>query len=223
MAMPVGLRSATREGLIWLTSAGMIFAGVFYFDDLKSAFSGVGQSDGGLVRGDAGRRTAYDSRRQRDGGGELRSSGPARQPGSGRRSGAGRQPGSGRQPGFGRVAYLRADRSNQFYAKAYINGRPVNVLVDTGASHVSLRYEDAERVGLYVSRSDFTHTARTANGTARIAPVWISRIRIGDIMVRDVQGYVGERGKKFVTLLGMAFLKRLKSVAIEGRSLKLVQ
>ena len=211
MAMPVGLRSATREGLIWLTSAGMIFAGVFYFDDLKSAFSSVGQSAGGLVRGDAGRRTAYDSRRQRDGGGELRSSGPAR------------QPGSGRQPGFGRVAYLRADRSNQFYAKAYINGRPVNVLVDTGASHVSLRYEDAERVGLYVSRSDFTHTARTANGTARIAPVWISRIRIGDIMVRDVQGYVGERGKKFVTLLGMAFLKRLKSVAIEGRSLKLVQ
>ncbi|MGI9382938.1 MAG: retropepsin-like aspartic protease family protein, partial [Methyloligellaceae bacterium] len=119
--------------------------------------------------------------------------------------------------------FLRADRHNQFFADAYVNNRRIRVLVDTGASHVSLRYEDARELGLYLSDRDFTHTARTANGVARVAPVRIDRIRIGEVSVRDVEAFVGEEGASFATLLGMSFLRKLKSVNFSGRQLELVQ
>src|SRR5262245_58959643 len=42
---------------------------------------------------------------------------------------------------------LRARADGHFYAKAEFNGRPADVMVDTGASMVALTYEDAERAG----------------------------------------------------------------------------
>ena len=122
-----------------------------------------------------------------------------------------------------RTAFLTADRYNQFFADAYINGTRVSVLVDTGASHVSLRFEDAQRLGIYVTDKDFTHSARTANGIARIAPVEIDRIRIGEVEARDIDGFVGEPGKNFSTLLGMTFLRKLSGMKITGRQMELIQ
>ena len=69
--------------------------------------------------------------------------------------------------------------------------------------------------------SDFTHRVSTANGFARIAPVTIDRISIGDIMVRDVSGAVMEPGKLGTTLLGMSFLSRLQRVDIRSGMLVL--
>jgi aspartyl protease family protein len=94
-------------------------------------------------------------------------------------------------------------------------------MVDTGASLVALTYDDAERLGIYVTPRDFTHVAKTANGTARVAPVTISRISIGDITVRNVRGVVSERGKSERTLLGMSFLGRLSRVEMRGGTLVL--
>ncbi|MEL7542628.1 MAG: TIGR02281 family clan AA aspartic protease [Pseudomonadota bacterium] len=121
------------------------------------------------------------------------------------------------------VVFLKADQFGQFYADAYINGRRINVLVDTGASHVSLSYEDAERLGLFLTDRDFTKAARTANGVARVAPVRIDRIRIGDVMVRNIDGFVGQEGIEFPTLLGMSFLRKLDRMSVKGRQLELVQ
>lgn len=122
-----------------------------------------------------------------------------------------------------RSVFLKADRYNQFFADAYVNGRRINVLVDTGASHVSLNYEDARALGFYLSKRDFTHSARTANGETRVAPVRIDRIRIGEVEVRDIDGFVGEEGIEFPTLLGMTFLRKLGRMNIRGRQLQLVQ
>ncbi len=97
------------------------------------------------------------------------------------------------------------------------------MLVDTGATGVALTYEDAEEIGLRLSDSDFTHVSRTANGNARIAPVTLSSIRIGDIEVKDVKAFVAEPGKLFATLLGMSFLSRLERVDIRGNKLVLQQ
>ncbi|MEO0618736.1 MAG: TIGR02281 family clan AA aspartic protease [Pseudomonadota bacterium] len=122
-----------------------------------------------------------------------------------------------------RTVYLKADQFGQFYADAYINGRRINVLVDTGASHVSLSFEDAERLGLFLTDRDFTKAARTANGVASVAPVRIDRIRIGDVMVRNIDGFVGQQGIEFPTLLGMSFLRKLDRMSVKGRQLELVQ
>ena len=116
---------------------------------------------------------------------------------------------------------LPASDYGHFRADAEINGRDIDVMVDTGASLVALTYEDAERVGFFVRPSDFTHSARTANGIARVAPVTIPRISIGDITVRDVQAVVSERGASERTLLGMSFLGRLSRVEMRGGTLVL--
>jgi aspartyl protease family protein len=116
---------------------------------------------------------------------------------------------------------LPAGKYGHFEAEAEINGRDIDVMVDTGASLVALTYEDAERAGIFVKPSDFTHRAQTANGIARVAPVTISRIRIGDITVHDIRAVVSERGASERTLLGMSFLGRLSRVEMRGATLVL--
>ena len=104
---------------------------------------------------------------------------------------------------------LHADSRGHFVTVAQINGRPVDVLVDTGATMVAMSYEDAERAGVSVRSSDYTQRVRTANGIARIAPVILDSVSIGDIELRNVEAAVSEPGLLGTTLLGMTFIKRL--------------
>jgi aspartyl protease family protein len=120
-----------------------------------------------------------------------------------------------------RTVSIAAADYGHFLTEAEIDGRSVNVMVDTGASLVALTYEDAADLGIFVRPSDFTHVVQTANGPARVAPVTISSISIGDITVRDVPAVVSERGKSGRTLLGMSFLGRLSSVEMRGGTLVL--
>ena len=104
---------------------------------------------------------------------------------------------------------LRAGNGGHFEASAEINGRSVDVLVDTGATLVAMTYEDAARAGIYPSASDFTQGVSTANGIAKVAPIDIGSVTIGNITVHNVRGAVAERGKLQRTLLGMTFLSKL--------------
>lgn len=121
----------------------------------------------------------------------------------------------------GGVVELTAERNGHFVTEAEINGRQVEIMVDTGATFVALSHEDAERAGIYLSPSDFTHSVGTANGRAKVAPVSLGRVSIGDITVRDVQALVSEPGKLQTSLLGMSFLKRLSSFEMRSGTLYL--
>lgn len=123
------------------------------------------------------------------------------------------------EDGFAREVSLKAGRNGHFYSTVYIDGTAIEVLVDTGASFVSLTYEDARKIGLRLTKHDYTLRMRTANGTTRAAPVVLDRVRIGDITIRDVRASVGLPGAKHITLLGMTFLSKLKSVDLRGRNL----
>lgn len=125
--------------------------------------------------------------------------------------------------GFDREVHLKASENGHFFSDVEINGRNVSVVVDTGATGVALTYEDARAIGISLIDSDFNMYSRTANGTARIAPVVLERVQIGDIEVRDVEAFVAEPGKLFQTLLGMSFLRRLSHIDIRGGELVLVQ
>lgn len=118
---------------------------------------------------------------------------------------------------------LRSAADGHYYAKADVNGRPIDVMVDTGASMVALTYEDAERAGLRLRPSDFTTRVSTANGYAAVASVTLDRVSIGRIQVRNVPAAVAERGRLEKTLLGMSFLSRLTRVDIGSGRLKLVE
>ena len=118
---------------------------------------------------------------------------------------------------------MKADSRGHFITTAQINGEDVRVMVDTGASAVALPYQDAERLGFRLSRSDFTLGVSTANGNTRVAPISLKEVRVGDVVVRDVAAAVSEPGALRMTLLGMSFLKRLKAFHIEGDSITLHQ
>lgn len=123
----------------------------------------------------------------------------------------------------GTVVEIRAGRGGHFTTTAEINGSPVDVLVDTGASVVALTWDDAVRAGLQVGQRDFTGRVMTANGPAAVAPVTIDRVSIGDITVHNVPASVSEPGKLTTTLLGMAFLTRLGRSEIRSGTLVLEQ
>jgi aspartyl protease family protein len=116
---------------------------------------------------------------------------------------------------------LKAAPDGHYYARAEVNGRPIDVMVDTGASMVALTYEDAEEAGLRLRPSDFTSQVSTANGVAAVAPVTLDRVTIGRITVRNVRAAVCERGRLTKTLLGMSFLSKLDSVGISNGRLVL--
>jgi aspartyl protease family protein len=107
------------------------------------------------------------------------------------------------------IVEIEAERNGHFNTEADINGRSIPVMIDTGATMVVLSYEDAERAGLLLTDKDFTRSVSTANGVARVAPVTLDRVSIGNITVRDVPAAVAESGRLRTSLLGMTFLSRL--------------
>lgn len=118
---------------------------------------------------------------------------------------------------------LRAGQGGHYHTEARINGSRIEVMVDTGATTVALTWEDAQAAGIFIREADFTHRARTANGEAKVAPVTISQITIGDITVHNVRGSVMERNKLTTTLLGMSFLGRLSRAEMRKGTLILEQ
>jgi len=113
---------------------------------------------------------------------------------------------------------VSADLRGHFVVHPTLDGRRVRMLVDTGASILALSHEDAQIAGVRVSPRDFTGRIATANGVVQAAPVRIGEVRIGDIVVRNVEGVVLPPGKLGTSLLGMSFLKRLGGFEIaQGR------
>lgn len=134
-----------------------------------------------------------------------------------------REPQSDARETSERIVHLRAASNGHFFTRSYVNGRAIDVMVDTGATGVALTYEDAQTAGVLVGEEDFTALVRTANGTARTAPVTLDRVRIGDITIRNVPASVAERGKLAITLLGMSFIRRLSRIEMRGNELVLIQ
>jgi aspartyl protease family protein len=120
-----------------------------------------------------------------------------------------------------RKVELAAGGNNHFFADAELNGRSVNVMVDTGASMVALTYEDARRAGINPRDSEFTGRSSTANGIARYAPVDIDRVSIGGIEVRNVRAAVMEEGKLETSLLGMSYLGKIGGFSVKSGRLVL--
>ncbi|MBX9470078.1 MAG: TIGR02281 family clan AA aspartic protease [Rhizobium sp.] len=97
----------------------------------------------------------------------------------------------------------------------------VPVLIDTGASSVALRYEDAMRMGIDPGDLSFTRTVLTANGRASAAPLRIPEIRLGSIVRTNVEAVVLEEGLLDQSLLGMSFLSTLSSMQMQTDELRL--
>lgn len=119
----------------------------------------------------------------------------------------------------GPTVALTADRGGHFYTPVRLNGREIEVVVDTGATLVAMSYDDARAAGIFVRPSDFKWRSRTANGIAKSARVMIDKVDLGGITVRNVQASVAEPGRLHITLLGMSFLSKLQRFEMSGGKL----
>ncbi len=116
---------------------------------------------------------------------------------------------------------IRQRADGQFVARTTVDGAAVVMLVDTGASTVVLKPADARNAGIDVDRLSFTIPVRTANGTTFAAPVRIRSLSVGPIRLDDVEALVSKPGNLNVSLLGMSFLRRLRSYEFSGSFLTL--
>ncbi|MBB3566479.1 TIGR02281 family clan AA aspartic protease [Rhizobium sp. BK491] len=121
----------------------------------------------------------------------------------------------------GQEVILHKRSNGHFEAKVMINGQPIDMLIDTGASTIALSQEDAERVGIIPENLTYSQTVLTANGRARAAPVELGSVAIGPIKRRDVQASVAEAGRLDQSLLGMSFLETLGSMQMQTDELRL--
>jgi aspartyl protease family protein len=123
----------------------------------------------------------------------------------------------------GRRIALRADGRGHFLANAVVNGRSIDVIVDTGATAVALSESTARRLGVFVPRSAYTRRISTANGVVMAAAVTLQEVRVGGISVRGVEAVVVPGDALPVSLLGMSFLTRLSKFELAGDQLVLTQ
>jgi aspartyl protease family protein len=126
-------------------------------------------------------------------------------------------------PADSRSVVLSRNAQGHFQTDARVDGRRVNFLVDTGASTIALTAETAASLGIHPSPNEFTVGVRTANGTARAAPVEISMVEIEDITVHNVAAIVMSEGALSDNLLGMSFLSRLHRWEFASGRLELEQ
>ncbi len=106
---------------------------------------------------------------------------------------------------------VRRRPDNHFAVRGAINGQPMTLLVDTGASTIVLKPSDAAKAGIDTSNLSYTAAVHTANGTTYAAPVRLRSVAIGPIKLQDVEGLVTKPGSINENLLGMSFLRRLRS------------
>lgn len=116
---------------------------------------------------------------------------------------------------------IRRRSDGHFVAASSVNGASVRMLVDTGASTVVLRPADAARAGIDTDQLRYSIAVSTANGTAYAAPVRLRSLAIGPVIINDVEALVAKPGTLKESLLGMSFLKRLRSFDFSGEFLTL--
>jgi aspartyl protease family protein len=116
---------------------------------------------------------------------------------------------------------IRKRLDGHFIAKAEINGTPITMIVDTGASTIVLRPEDAKKVGINLNKLSYTVPVLTANGRTVAARVRLDTVAIGPLARDDVDALVAEPKALTESLLGMSFLSRLRSYEFSGDFLRL--
>jgi aspartyl protease family protein len=111
---------------------------------------------------------------------------------------------------------IRRRLDGHFTARTEVNGKSVSMIVDTGASTIVLRPEDAVKAGIDVGNLSYTVPVMTANGRTTAAKVRLSKVSIGPLDRQKVDALVARPGALNESLLGMSFLSRLRSYEFSG-------
>ena len=106
-----------------------------------------------------------------------------------------------------REIHLQRNRYGHYHASGTINGQPVEFLLDTGASDVSIPDNVARRVGLERGAPRYYNTA---NGTIKAYATVLDRVNLGELELRQIRGSINPHMEGETILLGMSVLKQLE-------------
>lgn len=103
---------------------------------------------------------------------------------------------------------LQRNRQGHYVATARVNGQPVEVMLDTGATRVSVPEALAEKLGL---RRGAGFPTVTANGVVTSYDTVLDSVQLGGITLHQVRAAIhpGSGLERDQVLLGMSFLKQL--------------
>ncbi len=107
-------------------------------------------------------------------------------------------------------AIIRMTPHGQYLTAGSINSLPVTFLVDTGATSVAMSTGVAKRLGLDFRLTGVRGSAHTAGGVVASWQVTLDKVKVGDILLRNIRAIVLEQGGMHEVLLGMTFLSRVE-------------
>ena len=126
-------------------------------------------------------------------------------------------PGNAIENEDGSMSFMRAD-GGHFFVNTEVNGETIKFLLDTGATNISFSKEDAKKIGVNPDDLVYSRRVYTANGESKAAPFRIKTMKVGSLILTDLQAHVGA-GEMNDSLLGMTFLNKMKSYKVEGSRL----
>lgn len=104
-----------------------------------------------------------------------------------------------------RIVVLKRNRSGHYVATGLINNYPVELMLDTGATHVSVPAKLAKKLNL---KKGAPVKTITANGTITTYTTILDKVQLGDIVLHKVRASLNPYSND--VLLGMSFLKKLE-------------
>ncbi len=129
--------------------------------------------------------------------------------------------------GGGRAATVRGDASvirqsddGHFWVDAMVAGKPVEFLIDSGATTTALNFETAQQLGLAIDRTSQPLVVMTANGPINSWPAELASVTVGGVTVEPLPVLVSDVPGS-VNLLGMNWLSRLGSWRVTGREMEI--
>lgn len=108
-----------------------------------------------------------------------------------------------------KTARILRDNNGMFFTPGFINGRPVRLLVDTGATLIAMSEKAAQSLNISYRDAPKGVTS-TANGNVMVWSITLKKVKVGDIELRNIAAVVlkGEGSREI--LLGNSFLGRLR-------------
>ena len=104
---------------------------------------------------------------------------------------------------------LTADSRGHFFTTGAINGVSIHFMVDTGATSIAIGVGDARRIGINIVSGGIPIRLSTANGVVTGLQVKLDTVRVGDVVLNNVDAVVLPQDRS-PALLGMSFLNRME-------------
>jgi aspartyl protease family protein len=114
--------------------------------------------------------------------------------------------------GHGSEVVLKRGPDGHYRSEALINGKKVNVLVDTGATGIAISQSIADQLNL---KSVAAIRTNTANGDAVGYMVRLQSVKLGGVEANNVSAMIAP-GLDGDVLLGMSFLGRMDVRLFKG-------